>query len=95
LKRWLAVAALIGMSVACSDGGGSYGKDDEKRVVGVCVAAGETRSVCQCIYDKIVTTVPYDDYVAQDERRRKDPSFLLPAIEKIAVDCAAKAAAGS
>jgi hypothetical protein len=91
----MAVAALVVTSVACSGGTAGYGNDDEQRVLASCVGNGEPRAVCQCIYDGIVKKVPYKDYVAQDKRRQKDPSYLLPAIEKIAIDCAAKASSSN
>jgi len=66
---------------ACGGGGGSeYGGDFETGFVGSCEAAvGDGQeAVCQCAYDRLEQTVPFERAERLDRRLRDDPESPLP-----------------
>jgi hypothetical protein len=100
--------ALVGASLlfagACGgdddDGGLSsadgYNDELEQSFMSQCApaAAGapDPDGMCQCAYDKIVETIPFEEFQAYDEALREDPAAAAPAgLEEAITGCAAEA----
>jgi hypothetical protein len=73
----LATAALLG---GCGGGGGGgYGGDFEAGFLRTCEAAtDDDTAVCQCTYDKLEQTVPFERAERLDRRLQDDPDSPLP-----------------
>lgn len=48
-------------------------------------------AVCECTYDSLVAETPFEEYLALDREVRDDPTTVPPALQAIAVTCAAVA----
>lgn len=62
--------------------GDDYSPELEASFLETCVpaaaGAADPEGMCQCAYDKIVETVPFDEFKAYDEALREDPSATPP-----------------
>jgi hypothetical protein len=87
---------LVAGALVLSGCGGSdeqgYDGDFEQGFLEVCEAAvpAEDRGVCQCTYDKMADTVPFERAERIDNRLRDDPEAALPDdIAELFADCVA------
>ena len=56
-------------------------------------AAGATgATICGCIYSKIKSTVPFDQFKTAEEQMKVNPADVPPWLQPIALDCAKTAA---
>lgn len=75
------LGALVVLLVACGGGGGDeYDGDFEAGFLESCNAAvGEGQeAVCQCTYDRLRESVPFERAERLDRRLREDPESALP-----------------
>jgi hypothetical protein len=65
-----------------ADPSSGYTEEVEHAFMTSCVAAAsgvaDAEGLCQCAYDKIVETVPFDEFLAFDRAVRDDPSATPP-----------------
>jgi hypothetical protein len=69
-----------------------YTAEIEANFMTECVAAAastvDPESACQCAYDQIVETVPFDEFIAYDLALRRDPAAEPPeGVVDAIVDC--------
>lgn len=74
----LAGASLV-LAGACSgdDEPNAYNDETESNFIESCAAGGD-EATCQCMYDKIVETVPFEEFKALDEELQDNPNAQLP-----------------
>jgi hypothetical protein len=74
------VLAGAAMLAGCGGGGGGeYGGDFEAGFLRTCEAAtDDDTAVCQCTYDKLEQSVPFDRAEQLDQRLQDDPDSPLP-----------------
>ena len=75
---WLVVAGLGGAAVVAvvvavlvtRDGTGGYDQTTRANFMAACTAEGgdPVAPTCECIYDELVSTVPYERFVEVDEQ---------------------------
>ncbi len=85
-----AVVALAGCGDDLPDG---YSAATKAVFLETCAAGlgiGEL-TVCECTYDNLVAETPFEEYLDLDRQVRDDPTTVPPALEAIAVTCAAEA----
>jgi hypothetical protein len=81
LLRLVLLGALVALLAGCGGGGGGeYDGDFETGFLDACNAAvGEGKEeVCQCTYDRLRDTVPFERAERLDRRLREDPESVLP-----------------
>jgi len=91
----LPVLFLAGVLALAGCGGSDeqgYDGDFEQGFLEVCEAAvaADDQAVCQCTYDKMAETVPFERAERIDNRLRDDPEASLPDdIAELFADCVA------
>jgi hypothetical protein len=81
LLRLVLLGVLVALLVGCGGGGGGeYDGDFEAGFLEACNAAvGDGKgAVCQCTYDQLRDTVPFERAERLDRRLRDDPESVLP-----------------
>ncbi len=88
------VGAVVLILAACGDDvPDGYSAATEAVFLETCAAGlgtGEV-AVCECTYDTLVAETPFEEYLALDREVRDDPTTVPPALQAIAVTCAAEA----
>ncbi len=89
-----AVVGAVAILAACGDEvPDGYSAATEAVFLETCAAGlgvGEL-AVCECTYDTLVAETPFEEYLALDREVRDDPTTVPPALQAIAVTCAAEA----
>lgn len=76
-----ALGLVLALLAACGGGGtDDYDADFEAGFLSTCETAvgADQEAVCQCTYDRLVETVPYERAERIDRRLRDDPEAPLP-----------------
>jgi hypothetical protein len=65
-----------------------YNADIEANFMNSCTETAQPgQAVCQCIYDKIVATVPFDRFVEIDQQLNEDENARPQELVDIATEC--------
>jgi hypothetical protein len=71
-----------------SPGGESgYTAEVEEAFMGECTGAGAEQSACECAYDEVVATVPYDRFVEIEQELADDPNAEPEELTNIISAC--------
>ncbi len=70
----------------------AYTDENRDAFLASCTVPGEDptliRDVCECTYDRIVVTIPFDEFAAIEERLQLDTLAPLPdEITELMADC--------
>src|SRR5690606_31009396 len=92
----LAAAALAVLFTGCasvpSNTPDAYGEVTEDNYLSACEASGASSADCQCLYDAIVETVPFEDFEDFEDRVAEDPTDVPGPYRDIVDDCGARPA---
>jgi hypothetical protein len=93
---WLAGLALVltGCATVPSNTPDDYGQVTEDNYLSACEEAGESSADCQCLYDGIVDTVPFNDFKDFEDRVKEDPTDVPGAYQDIVDGCSSTLPAG-
>jgi hypothetical protein len=72
--------AVVALAAGCGgEGGSGYDGDFEAGFLRTCEAAtGNDEALCQCTYDRLESSVPFERAERLDRRLRDDPESALP-----------------
>lgn len=90
-------AALALLAAGCGGEDEGYSAEVESNFMEQCVPSAlesgkgalseaKAREYCQCGYDEIEATVPYEEFAEYDEKAREDPSTPLPPKMKAVIE---------
>jgi hypothetical protein len=99
-RRWLWPTALLVLATGCasvpSNTPEAYTDTNadgtvivEANYLSACEESGETSSNCQCYYDAIVETIPFDEFKDFEQQVEDDPADIPGDYQDIVDDCRA------